>query len=172
LPGFEAAFGLRGAVISAVDLIKGLGRAAGMEVLDVEGATGLLDTNYEGKVRAAIDFLEHGDFAFVHLEGPDECGHGGDAEGKAEAVARFDARVVAPLRRAFPEAVFLVTCDHLTPIAKRTHVDDPVPFLLCGPGIAGNGAARFSEAEAASTGLSIDPGHTLLAWALKQGGFR
>jgi 2,3-bisphosphoglycerate-independent phosphoglycerate mutase len=172
LPGFEEAYGMKGAVVSAVDLIKGLGRAAGMEVLDVEGATGLLDTNYEGKVRAAIDFLKHGDFAFVHLEGPDECGHGGDAAGKAEAVARFDARVAAPLLEAFPDAVFLVTCDHLTPIAKRTHVDDPVPFLLYGAGIASNGAARFSESQAAATGLSIDPGHTLLPWALAQAGLK
>lgn len=175
LPGFEAATGLRGAVISAVDLIKGLGRAAGMEAPDVEGATGLLDTNYEGKVRAAVDFLQHGDFAFVHLEGPDECGHGGDAPGKAEAIARFDARVVAPLRQAFPEALFLITCDHLTPIAKRTHVEDPVPFLLYGPSVSGtlgNGAAAFSEAEAAATGLSIDPGHTLLEYALAKGGLR
>lgn len=170
LPGFEQAFGMKGAVISAVDLIKGLGRAAGMEVIDVEGATGLLETNYEGKVRAAIDFLKRGDFAFVHLEGPDECGHGGDAKGKAEAVARFDSRVAAPLLEAFPDAVFLVTCDHLTPIAKRTHVDDPVPFVLFGQGIAQNGATAFSEAQAASTGLLVDEGHTLLAWALKQAG--
>ncbi|MFZ5426972.1 MAG: 2,3-bisphosphoglycerate-independent phosphoglycerate mutase [Thermodesulfobacteriota bacterium] len=164
------AFGMKGAVVSAVDLIRGLGRAAGMDVLEVEGATGLLDTNYEGKVQAAIDFLKTGDFAFVHLEGPDECGHGGDAAGKAEAIARFDSRVVRPLREAFPEALFLVTCDHLTPIAKRTHVEDPVPFLLYGPGVPANGAASFSEAQAAATGLSIDPGHTLLAWALGQGG--
>jgi 2,3-bisphosphoglycerate-independent phosphoglycerate mutase len=168
LPGFEPAFGLKGAVISAVDLIKGLGRAAGMAVLDVPGATGLLDTDYEGKVQATVNFLREGDFAFVHLEGPDECGHGGDAPGKAEAVARFDARVVKPLREAFPDAVFLVTCDHLTPIAKRTHVNDPVPFLLYGPGVGANGALSFSEAQARATGLSVDPGHTLLTWALAQ----
>uniref|UniRef100_A0A7C4AHY1 2,3-bisphosphoglycerate-independent phosphoglycerate mutase n=1 Tax=Fundidesulfovibrio putealis TaxID=270496 RepID=A0A7C4AHY1_9BACT len=164
------AFGMKGAVVSAVDLIKGLGRAAGMDVLEVEGATGLLDTNYEGKVQAAIDYLKKGDFAFVHLEGPDECGHGGDAAGKAEAIARFDSRVVKPLREAFPDALFLITCDHLTPIARRTHVDDPVPFLLYGSGVPANGAASFSEAQAAATGLRIDPGHALLAWALKQAG--
>jgi 2,3-bisphosphoglycerate-independent phosphoglycerate mutase len=172
LPKFESAFGLKGAVISAVDLIKGLGRAAGMDVIDVEGATGLLDTNYEGKVQAAIDFLKDGDFAFVHLEGPDECGHGGDPEGKAEALSRFDSRVVAPLKKAFPDAVFLVTCDHLTPVAKRTHVDDPVPFVLFGLGIASNGALLFSEAQAKATGLSLEPGHLLLDWALKQAGLR
>ena len=168
LPSFEQTTGLKGAVISAVDLIKGLGRAAGMAVIDVEGATGLLDTNYEGKVRAAEDFLKHGDFAFVHLEGPDECGHGGDAAGKTQAVARFDAQVVKPLKEAFPDALFLITCDHLTPIAKRTHVDDPVPFLLHGPGVSANGASGFSEAQAKATDLSVDPGHTLLNWAINQ----
>jgi 2,3-bisphosphoglycerate-independent phosphoglycerate mutase len=168
LPNFEQASGLRGAVVSAVDLIKGLGRAAGMAVPHVPGATGLTDTDYEGKVQAAADFLREGDFAFVHLEGPDECGHGGDAAGKAEALARFDARVVKPLREAFPDATFLITCDHLTPIAKRTHVDDPVPFLLFGPGIGANGAAGFSEAQARATGLTVEPGHTLLAWALAE----
>lgn len=174
LPSFADNFGMKGAVISAVDLIKGLGRAAGMDVLEVEGATGLLDTNYEGKVAAAVDYLKSGgDMAFVHLEGPDECGHGGDAPGKAEAVARFDARVVKPLREAFPDAVFLITCDHLTPVSKRTHVDDPVPFLLWGKGIGpdgAEGAQHFSEAQAKASGLSLDPGHGLLAWAIKKAG--
>jgi len=171
LPSFEAAFGLKGAVVTAVDLIRGLGRAAGMEVLDVPGATGLLDTNYEGKVEAAARFLEHGDFVFVHLEGPDECGHGGDAACKAEAIARFDARVVAPLTRAYPDAVCLITCDHLTPVARRTHVDDPVPFLLHAPGLAPNGAERFSEAQAKARGLAIEEGSELLSWALRTAGW-
>jgi len=166
LPSFESSSGFKGAVVSAVDLVKGLGRAANMAVIDVPGATGLLDTNYEGKARAASQFLQTGDFVFVHLEGPDECGHGGDAPGKAEAIARFDSRIVAPLRQAFPEALFLITCDHLTPIAKRTHVDDPVPFILYGHGIASNGAASFSESQARSTGLLVEPGHLLLQWAM------
>lgn len=170
LPPFQAATGMKGAVVSAVDLIKGLGRAAGMAVLDVEGATGLLETNYEGKVQAALDFLKDGDFVFVHLEGPDECGHGGDAAGKAEAIARFDARVARPLRDAHPDAVFLVTCDHLTPVAKRTHVDEPVPFLLFGRGVEGAGAPVFTERTAAATGLAVTRGHELLAWALKTAG--
>jgi len=165
-------FGLKGAVVSAVDLIKGLGRAAGMDVLEVEGATGLLDTNYQGKVDAALEFLKTGDFAFVHLEGPDECGHGGDAASKAEAIARFDRLVVKPLRQAHPDALFIVTCDHLTPIEKRTHVDDPVPFLLYGPGVDTNGATAFTEAQAGAAGVLIDPGHTLLDWALARAGMR
>lgn len=171
LPDFRAATGMRGAVVSAVDLIKGLGRASGMAVIDVPGATGLVDTNYAGKVAAAIDFLqEGGDFVFVHLEGPDESGHGGDAPEKSEAIGRFDAQVVAPLLEAFPTAVALITCDHLTPVAKRTHVDDPVPFLLWGQGIGANGATAFSESQARATGLLVEPGHTLLSWALATAG--
>ncbi|EPR41742.1 phosphonopyruvate decarboxylase-related protein [Desulfovibrio sp. X2] len=173
LPRFEDAFGLKGAVISAVDLVKGLGRASGMEVIDVPGATGLLDTNYEGKVDAALEFLKRGDFVFVHLEGPDECGHGGDAAAKTESVRRFDSRVVAPMIRALADedVVFLVTCDHLTPIALRTHHGDPVPFLLSWRGCpTPSGLAAFTEETAASTGLRVEPGHTLLAWALAQAG--
>ncbi|WP_281174619.1 cofactor-independent phosphoglycerate mutase [Solidesulfovibrio alcoholivorans] len=174
LPDFAATFGLRGAVVSAVDLVKGLGRAAGMAVLDVPGATGLLDTNYAGKVAAALDFLKEGDFVFVHVEAPDECGHGGDAAAKTEAVARFDAQVVAPMVAALgDDAAFLIACDHPTPIAIRTHTADPVPFLFWKQGVTPSGAAAFSEREAAKTGLVVAPGHALLpraaAWAGKGG---
>ncbi|MFW5838236.1 MAG: cofactor-independent phosphoglycerate mutase [Desulfovibrionaceae bacterium] len=174
LPDFKEEFGLVGAVISAVDLIKGLGRAAGMEVLEVEGATGLLDTNYEGKVAAALDFLTRGDFVFLHVEAPDECGHAGDPAAKIEAIERFDERVAAPLLAALDpkETAFLVACDHLTPIARRTHVDDPVPFLLAGPGVAPSGVPEFSEKAAESSGLLVNPGHGLLAFALKALGLR
>jgi 2,3-bisphosphoglycerate-independent phosphoglycerate mutase len=170
LPDFAQAFGLRGAVVSAVDLVKGLGRAAGMAVLDVPGATGLLDTNYEGKVAAALEFLKDGDFVFVHVEAPDECGHGGDAAAKIEAIARFDARVVGPMLAALGDrAAFVVACDHPTPIALRTHTADPVPFLFWRQGVKPTGAAAFSEKEAAGTGLLVVPGHELLpkaaAWA-------
>jgi 2,3-bisphosphoglycerate-independent phosphoglycerate mutase len=167
LPDFKRTFGLTGAVISAVDLIKGLGRAAGMRVIDVEGATGLLETNYEGKVTAALEFLSQGgDFVFIHLEGPDECGHGGDLAGKLEAVERFDARVLAPLVAALPDAAYLVACDHPTPIALRTHTADPVPFLLSWPG-CGQISASLTEASAADAGLEIR-GCELLNWVLTQ----
>lgn len=167
LPDFAETFGLRGAVVSAVDLVKGLGRAAGMDVIDVPGATGLLETDYEGKVAAALAFLEKGDFVFVHVEAPDECGHGGDAPGKTEAVTRFDARIVAPmLENLGDRAAFLVACDHPTPIALRTHTSDPVPFLFWRQGVVPSGVAAFSEREAAKTGLAITPGHTLLSRAI------
>ncbi|GAB6036763.1 cofactor-independent phosphoglycerate mutase [Fundidesulfovibrio butyratiphilus] len=168
LPDFVGERGLRGAVVSAVDLIRGLGRAAGMAAPEVEGVTGLLDTNYEGKVQAALDFLRDGDFVFVHVEAPDECGHAGNVADKLEAVRRFDERVVAPLLRALPDAVFLVTCDHLTPIARKTHVDDPVPFVLWAEGLGSNGATAFSESQAGATGLVLERGHDLLSWALEK----
>lgn len=169
LPDFKATFGLDGAVISAVDLIKGLGFASNMSVIDVPGATGLLDTNYEGKVDAALKFLEDHDFVFVHLEGPDECGHGGSARDKAEAISRFDARVVGPLREALKgqDTAWIVTCDHFTPIAEKTHTTDPVPFILNGSGVDASGVAEFSERTAGSTGLKLDKGHELLSFALK-----
>ncbi len=171
LPPFEEAFGLRGAVISAVDLVKGLGRAACMHVPDVAGATGLLDTNYAGKVQAAADFLhDGGEFVYVHIEAPDECGHMGDAHLKKEAMERFDALVVTPLVEMFgDEAAFLVTCDHYTPVAERTHTRDAVPFALSWPGCTSpSKVARFTEATANAAGLLVSPGHALLPWALEQ----
>ncbi len=171
LPSFEQANGLRGAVISAVDLIKGLGNAAGMTVFDVEGATGLVDTNYEGKVGATLDYLKNdGDFVFVHLEGPDECGHGGDPACKVTAIERFDAQIVAPLRQALAgqDVAWLVCCDHYTPIVERTHTKDPVPFLLNYPGCEASGLSAFTEATADSTGLKLDAGHELMGWALER----
>ncbi|MDY0306594.1 MAG: cofactor-independent phosphoglycerate mutase [Desulfovibrionaceae bacterium] len=169
LPGFRQAFGLSGAVISAVDLVRGLGRAAGMEVIEVPGATGLLDTNYQGKVDAALKFLETGDFVFVHLEGPDECGHAGNAADKTEAIARFDARIVGPLRQALgDDAAWLIACDHYTPIQERTHTSDPVPFLFLAPGVTGQSAAAFDENTADAAGLVLEQGHTLLNWCLER----
>lgn len=172
LPDFKDKFTLDGAVISAVDLIKGLGFASGMRVIDVEGATGLLDTNYEGKVQAALDFLKDGDFVFVHLEGPDECGHGGEIKNKTEAIRRFDAQVVAPLREALKdeEVTWVICCDHYTPIAERTHTLDPVPFVVNAPGVAPSGLELFNERTADSTGVVVEHGHELLPFALKQAG--
>ena len=170
LPGFKDNFGRVGAVISAVDLVRGLGRAAGMEVIEVPGATGLIETNYQGKVDAALKFLEHGDFAFVHLEGPDECGHAGNAADKVEAVRRFDERIVGPMLQgmAGADTVFLLTCDHLTPVAERTHVPDPVPFLAVLPRSGPNHqAAAFTEAAAAATGLLLETGQDLLPWLIE-----
>lgn len=175
LPDFKEAFGLDGAVISAVDLVKGLGRAANMEVIDIPGATGLLDTNYEGKVEAALGFLQHGDFVYLHVEGPDECGHMGDPGMKTEAVARFDDRILRPILEGLDgeEFAVLLTCDHFTPLAKRTHTHDPVPFLLYRSGTKmGKGPQVFTETTAKETGLHLATGHELLPFALEKVGLR
>lgn len=176
LEDFHRKSGLRGAVMSAVDLINGLGRAAGMTVLHAEGITGLLDTNYEGKVQAAMDFLDSGgDFVFLHVEAPDECGHAGNMEDKIESIQRFDARVVQPLYQRYgqTDAVFCIACDHLTPLEVRTHVPEPVPFLLYWNGChLCAGLSVFTEATAANTGLVIEPGHTLLDWIVRTTGGR
>ncbi len=172
LPRFCERFGMQGAVISAVDLIKGLGRAMGMDVLDVLGATGWLDTNYAGKVRAVLDFLERGDFVFVHVEAPDECGHQGSLENKIRAIEDFDAQVVGPISAGLADrdCTVLIACDHLTPLARRTHVADPVPFLLW-PGVEGDGKSSgrggFGETQAAATGLVLERGEELLPWVLR-----
>lgn len=126
-------FGLDGAMISAVDLLKGLGVCAGLEPISVPGATGYLDTNYAGKVDAAMEALKAGHFVYVHVEAPDEAGHEGSLEKKIEAIEAFDEKVVGPVverARGFPKVRLLVVTDHLTPIHKRTHVKDPVPFIL------------------------------------------
>lgn len=169
LPAFAERFGLRGAVVSAVDLVKGLGRAAGMEVLEVEGVTGLIDTNYEGKVDAALKFLEHGDFVYVHVEAPDECGHMGDAELKKHAIELFDQRIVAPVLAALEasDATIVVTCDHFTPVVRRTHTEDPVPFLSFRTRAPRtDGPAVFDEVTAQATDLFLPEGRDLIPFCL------
>ena len=169
LPSFREIFGLEGAVISAVDLIKGLGRAAGLMVMNVPGATGLLDTDYQGKVQAALSFLDEHDFVFVHLEGPDECGHMGAVQDKIEAIYRFDSLIVEPLidHLQGQDFIMIICCDHLTPIKIRTHSRDPVPFLIYNSQSLQNGPGSFCEKEAEATGLVLNHGHELLAFALE-----
>ena len=126
-------YGLQGGVISAVDLVRGIGKSAGLEVIDVPGITGYLDTNYEGKAAYALATLQCADFVYVHVEAPDEAGHNGDPQAKVQAIADFDARVVGPILAGLasmgPHRV-LLTPDHRTPIARRTHRREPVPFAL------------------------------------------
>lgn len=126
-------FGVSGALISAVDLLKGIGVYAGMEVVEVEGATGYLDTNYQGKVDAALAALERHDFVFVHVEAPDETGHQGLLKEKMQAVEDFDSKIVQPVFAGLKkfEPFRLVVCmDHFTPVALKTHTDDPVPIVI------------------------------------------
>jgi 2,3-bisphosphoglycerate-independent phosphoglycerate mutase len=138
IPTYRERFGLGGAIITAVDLVRGLGVLAGLDTPRVPGATGWIDTNYAGKVQAALDALREKDFAYVHIEAPDECGHVGDAKLKTQAIADFDAKVVGPMLAALEargEAYrLLVTMDHRTPVSLRGHTAEPVPLAtLEGP---------------------------------------
>lgn len=131
---FEKIHHKTGAVISAVDLLKGIGICAGLDVIEVEGATGFLDTNYKGKADAAIEALKTKDFVFVHIEAPDECGHIGDYQKKMQAVSDLDSKIVAPLleyAKSLDEPCrILVMPDHPTPVSLKTHTSDPIPFVL------------------------------------------
>lgn len=150
----------RGAVITAVDLIRGIGVYAGLDVIRVEGATGLYDTDYEAKVRAAIRALSDGyDFVYLHVEASDEAGHEGDLQLKLRTVTDLDHRVVAPLLRHFDSTGEPVTIallpDHPTPVAVRTHTSDPVPFTIFSSGITPDRVSRFSESDAAQGSLGL-----------------
>lgn len=167
LPNFKEKWGLNGSVISAVDLIKGIGLCAGMVSIDVEGATGNVHTNYTGKAQAAIDaFKEGADFVYVHVEGPDECGHRAEVENKVISIEKIDSLILAPvyeyLKNCGEPFKIMVLPDHPTPLAIRTHTSSPVPFLIYNSEKDEKGAVVFTEAEAGKTGLYISEGHTLL----------
>lgn len=168
---YAAKFGLSGAVVSAVDLVRGIGVLAGLEVLQVSGATGWLDTNYEGKIGAALDALNRHDFVYVHVEAPDEAAHQGRADLKVQAIEDFDSRIVAPaleyLRRQ-PDCRILVAPDHFTTIQTKTHAGGPTPFAICGAGVPANGLRAYSEYEAAKAGIVIREGFRLTQWMLTQ----
>jgi 2,3-bisphosphoglycerate-independent phosphoglycerate mutase len=161
---YQERFGITGAVVSAVDLVNGIGHCAGFEVLRVPGITGYLDTNYEGKVAAALDALDRHDFVYLHVEAPDETAHEGRPDLKVQAIEDFDRRVVAPClnaARARGDLRVLIAPDHITSLASRTHAPGPVPFALYGPGVRPNGLRAFSESEAARAGVLFPDGHTL-----------
>ena len=169
LDDFARKTGLKGGVISAVDLVKGLALLSGMKFIPVEGATGNYDTNFKGKALAAADALIHGglDYVYIHMEAPDECGHHGDAAHKVYSIERIDEDVVKTLTEKFEEAgedyCMLICPDHPTPCAIKTHSSDPVPYLLySNVKDMGNGAARYTEDEAAKTGIFIENGFELI----------
>ena len=143
-----------GTVISAVDLIRGIGHYAGLEIVNVEGATGLANTNYEGKAQAAIEALQHDDFVFVHVEATDEAGHDGDLELKLRAIDYLDKRLIKPVYEAVcqmnePVCIALLP-DHPTPVEMRIHVDEPVPFLIWHPGIEADAVEHYDEVSCVS----------------------
>lgn len=166
MPRFREMWGIEGAVISAVDLLKGMGVYAGLEVIDVPGATGVLDTNYEGKVRACLDALDRVDFVYLHVEAPDEMSHDGKLDEKIEAIRRFDARVVGPVLAGLEKSGFdwrvMVLPDHPTPLSIRTHTAEPVPFAMMGSGIEPDEMKAFSEKEGARGGCGKVDGWRLM----------
>ncbi len=167
LPSFSTRFGLKGGVISAVDLIKGIGVYAGLRALHVKGATGYLNSNFQGKAEAALQQLKELDFIFLHVEAPDEAGHHGDTAEKIEAIEIFDAKIVGPILeglRSFKDFRIMVASDHLTPISRKTHTADPTTFAWatkdelnsCSTG------GTFSEAAALQSGLFFEQGYDLM----------
>jgi 2,3-bisphosphoglycerate-independent phosphoglycerate mutase len=163
---------LRGGMISAVDLLNGIGVYAGLEVIRVPGATGYIDTDYIGKAQAALDALKRLDFMFVHVEAPDEMGHAGNLEGKIQAIEDFDEKVVGTVLnglRRFDEYRILVLSDHPTPIAIKTHASDPSAFALLAS-LQQDNLARgvsFTEKAAKSGGILVSPGHLLMNLFIK-----
>lgn len=167
---FEEKFRISGAVISAVDLINGIGRIAEMKVIDVQGATGYYDTNYLGKAYAALEALNSVDFIFVHIEAPDEAGHNGDLRMKITCLERIDKMVVGTILEnlKYSDYRIMITPDHPTPVLKRTHTNEPVPFLIYGKGIETGNFSSYSEAEAQNSPLYFDKGTDLLKHFLKK----
>ena len=143
-----------GTVISAVDLIRGIGHYAGLEIVNVEGTTGLANTNYEGKAQAAIEALQHDDFVFVHVEATDEAGHDGDLELKLRAIDYLDKRLIKPVYEAVCQmnepVCIAILPDHPTPVEMRIHVDEPVPFLIWHPGIEADAVEHYDEVSCVS----------------------
>jgi 2,3-bisphosphoglycerate-independent phosphoglycerate mutase len=171
MPTLKERFGLAGAVICAVDLIRGIGIYAGLTPIKVPGATGYLDTNYAGKVAATLTALKEGDFVYLHVEAPDEAGHSGDLKLKLQALEDFDAKVVGPLMAGLKnlgEHRLLVLCDHMTPLAVRTHTEEPVPFVLYDSRTPGHQPRPYSEAAAKASGLLLNHGHDLLPRLLER----
>ncbi len=174
LPTFAAKYGLRGAIITAVDLLKGLGKLAGLEVVDVPGATGYYDTDYSAKAAYARDCLRRLDLVYIHVEAPDEAGHEGNWEEKVKALERIDELILGPLLdetvRSGEDYSFLLVPDHPTPIAVRTHVAGPVPFAIYFPQAKPDGCREFSERAAAEGAIKACEGWKLMDIFLERAG--
>ena len=170
MASFREKFGLRGGVISAVDLVRGIGVYAGLEIIKVEGATGYIDTNYRGKAEAALKALESLDYVYLHVEAPDEAAHSGNLEHKLQAIEDLDSQVVGPILEGIGrlgDYRLLCTPDHPTPIARMTHTADPVPFVLYGGEQRENqGIAGYDEDAARATGLMVEDGYRLMEMLL------
>ena len=171
LTPFEEKYGLKGAMISAVDLLKGIGKFTGMEVINVQGATGYIDTNFSGKAQATVDTLKNGnDFVYIHVEAPDECGHRFEIQNKVRSIELIDELILGPILKAFErEDIKILICpDHPTPLALKTHTNAPVPYLIYDSRKNADGVDRFCEEEAEKTGRFVGVGHTLMEHFLEK----
>lgn len=171
LDNFREKFGIKGSMISAVDLLKGIAICAGMNSVDVEGATGYLDTNFDGKCKAAIEEFKKGaDLVYIHVEAPDECGHRGEIENKVKAIEMIDEHILAPVvefLRGYDDFAVLVCPDHPTPLSIRTHTSTPVPYLIYdSKNEINSGVKVFCEKEARETGNYIEKGFTMMNYFL------
>lgn len=168
---FEALYGIKGGMVSAVDLLKGIANCAGMEVADVPGATGYIDTNFEGKAKAALDLLTRNDLVYVHFEAPDECGHRNEPENKVKAIEMIDSRVLPILEEGleqYEDYKILLLPDHPTPIVTRTHASDPVPYLLYQKSAPKAGVDTINEETAKATGIYMENGPAMMPHFLGQ----
>jgi 2,3-bisphosphoglycerate-independent phosphoglycerate mutase len=166
---FAEVYGKRGAILSAVDLVRGVGVLIGWTRIDVPGATGYLDTDYAAKGRYAIETLKSHDLVCVHVEAPDEASHEGRADAKVKALEEIDRHIVGPLLEELPRHGawrILVAPDHRTPLRTRAHAHGPVPFAVAGTGMAAGGQSRYDEVTAAASAKAFDPGHELMRWFL------
>ena len=173
LSNFEQTYFVKGAMISAVDLLKGMALATGMKVVEVEGATGNYDTNYLGKANACLDTLKNGvDLVYVHVEAPDECGHHGDLDLKIKSIEQIDEKIVGTILKGLKESgedfAMLIAPDHPTPVSTMTHAKDPVPYLLYrSDKNLFNGANSFDEEQAKNTGVYESNGYKLMKKLIK-----
>ncbi|MBN2590853.1 MAG: cofactor-independent phosphoglycerate mutase [Sedimentisphaerales bacterium] len=170
MESFEKKFGLKGATITGVDLVRGLSKLIGFDLINVPGATGFIDTNFEGKGQAAIEALDKYDIVFVHVEAPDEAAHGGNAQLKMKMIEQIDKHVVGPVFKAiqnYDQWRILVLPDHPTPVQTCSHSPEPVPFAMAGYDINGILKKGFSESNSAKSGFKIDNGFELMEYFLK-----
>ncbi len=171
IPTFKELYNLDGNVISAVDLVNGMGKIVGLKPIKVPGATGYYDTNYTGKGEYALDALKNSDFIYVHVEAPDEAGHNGDVRSKMVAIENFDRYVVGTIWNEIKNKNnyrILVLPDHATPVKLKTHTQEPVPFALCGTGISADNTRVYSERAAKSSGLFVKNGYELIKSLIKK----
>lgn len=171
LQPFETLYGIKGGMVSAVDLLKGIANCAGMEVAEVPGATGYIDTDFEGKAKAALDLLTRNDLVYVHFEAPDECGHRNEPENKVKAIEMIDSRVLPILEEGleqYEDYKILLLPDHPTPIVTRTHASDPVPYLLYQKSAPKTGVDTINEETAKATGIYMENGPAMMPHFLGQ----